>query len=146
MHAILIEFIRLQCVDLCDLQPADPLSISGAVLGNDVVDDATPTAPPTRYNVVWTRQQATCFSTCFLPIIISILTTSAYLSPTHPLLRHGVLLHLRHAQYVLPRAFGLFLLIINVAFSSLLSPYEHMTFQCQNCGNFSAKLLRRWCV
>lgn len=30
------------------------------------------------------------------------------------------------------------------AFSSLLQGQEHITVQCQNCGNFSSKLLKRW--
>ncbi|GAB7364718.1 hypothetical protein MBLNU230_g5518t1 [Neophaeotheca triangularis] len=29
-------------------------------------------------------------------------------------------------------------------FKSLLSGYEHITAQCQNCGNFSAKVTKRW--
>ncbi|KAF1825226.1 uncharacterized protein K489DRAFT_377776 [Dissoconium aciculare CBS 342.82] len=29
-------------------------------------------------------------------------------------------------------------------FDSLLSGYENITVQCQNCGNFSGKLTKRW--
>lgn len=30
------------------------------------------------------------------------------------------------------------------AFQSLLSGYENITVQCQNCGNFSGKITKRW--
>jgi hypothetical protein len=29
-------------------------------------------------------------------------------------------------------------------FSSLLKGYENVTAQCQNCGNFSARVYKRW--
>lgn len=29
-------------------------------------------------------------------------------------------------------------------FNSLLSGYENITVQCQNCGNFSGKVTKRW--
>ncbi|KAH0039561.1 hypothetical protein KCU78_g1293, partial [Aureobasidium melanogenum] len=29
-------------------------------------------------------------------------------------------------------------------FNSLLQGYENITAQCQNCGNFSAKIYKRW--
>ncbi|QIW98101.1 hypothetical protein AMS68_003619 [Peltaster fructicola] len=29
-------------------------------------------------------------------------------------------------------------------FSSLVKEYENVTVQCQHCGNFSAKVLKRW--
>ncbi|KXL49780.1 hypothetical protein M433DRAFT_62140 [Acidomyces richmondensis BFW] len=29
-------------------------------------------------------------------------------------------------------------------FQSLLEGYEQITAQCQNCGNFSAKVIKRW--
>ncbi|KAF2223474.1 hypothetical protein BDZ85DRAFT_261649 [Elsinoe ampelina] len=29
-------------------------------------------------------------------------------------------------------------------FSSQLKGYEHMTVQCQNCGNFSGRVYKRW--
>ena len=32
------------------------------------------------------------------------------------------------------------------AFQSLLAGYENVTVQCQNCGNFSGKVTKRWYV
>lgn len=29
-------------------------------------------------------------------------------------------------------------------FNSLLKGYENITVQCQNCGNFSGKITKRW--
>ena len=29
-------------------------------------------------------------------------------------------------------------------FSSILKGYENITAQCQNCGNFSARVYKRW--
>lgn len=29
-------------------------------------------------------------------------------------------------------------------FTSQLAGYEHMTVQCQNCGNFSGRVYKRW--
>jgi hypothetical protein len=31
-------------------------------------------------------------------------------------------------------------------FNSQLKGAEHITVQCQNCGNFSGRVMKRWCV
>lgn len=83
-------------------------------------------------------------ASCKLLSAISPLNTHYQLQSIHQ--RHVLLLYLRHTQYVrnVPHEVRVVSNSTALAFTSRLKGYENVTVQCQNCGNFSGHVYKRW--